>query len=99
MLAIKTVLAESDKTGTLVFDEIDTGISGRIAQKAGVLLRKLSKSHQLIAITHLAQIAALAEEHVLVEKESNAEQTITKIRKLNDKEKVNEVTKIFRGGE
>jgi DNA repair protein RecN (Recombination protein N) len=119
MLAIKTVLAESDppaclpsgtaeragRTGTsisgrmktLVFDEIDTGISGRIAQKAGVLLRKLSKSHQVIAITHLAQIAALAEEHFLVEKESNGEQTVTKIRKLNDNEKVIEVAKLLSG--
>lgn len=97
MLAIKSVLAEADQTGTLVFDEIDTGISGRIAQKAGMLLRKLSESHQVIAITHLPQIAALAEEHFLVEKESGDETTVARIKKMSESEKVFEIARLLSG--
>jgi DNA repair protein RecN (Recombination protein N) len=97
MLAIKSVLAGADETGTLVFDEIDTGISGRIAQKAGVLLRRLSESHQVIAITHLPQIAALAEEHFLVEKVTDGEATIARIKKMSDSEKVIEVARLLSG--
>lgn len=97
MLAIKAVLSEADKTGVLVFDEIDTGISGRIATKVGNVMRRLSASHQIIAITHLAQIAALGDEHLLVEKEAEGESTITKIRKLDKNEKVIEIAKLLSG--
>jgi len=97
MLAIKSVLAESDRTRTLVFDEIDTGISGRIARKAGLLLRKLSASHQVIAITHLPQIAALADEHFLVEKETGDDATIARIKKMLHSEKVLEVARLLSG--
>ncbi|HJY64303.1 MAG TPA: DNA repair protein RecN [Ignavibacteria bacterium] len=97
MLAIKTVLSDADKTGVLVFDEIDAGISGRIAQKVGRVMKKLSSGHQIIAITHLAQIAALAEDHFLVEKEIEGNTTLTKIRKLDKKEKVIEVAKLLSG--
>jgi len=97
MLAVKTVLADADKTGILVFDEIDAGISGRIAQKAGKVMKKLSEYHQVIAITHLAQIAALANEHLLVEKEPEGESTITKIRLLEKNEKVIEIAKLLSG--
>lgn len=97
MLAVKTVLAESDKVGILIFDEIDTGISGRIAQKAGKVLKNLSQYRQIISVTHLAQIAALADEHFLVEKETTGESTVTKIRKLDKKEKVLEVAKLLSG--
>jgi DNA repair protein RecN (Recombination protein N) len=97
MLAIKTVLSESDKTGVLVFDEIDTGISGRIATKVGNVMKRLSSSHQIIAITHLAQIAALGDEHLLVEKEEEGQTTITKIRKLDKNEKVIEIAKLLSG--
>jgi DNA repair protein RecN (Recombination protein N) len=97
MLALKSVLADADKTDVLVFDEIDIGISGRIAQKAGRVLKKLSEYHQLIAITHLAQIAALGDEHFLVEKETAGSSTITKIRKLEKNEKVIEVAKLLSG--
>lgn len=97
MLSIKAVLSEADKTGILVFDEIDTGISGRIATKVGSVMKKLSRSHQIIAITHLPQIAALAEEHLLVEKETEGAAAITKIRKLDKNEKVIEVAKLLSG--
>jgi DNA repair protein RecN (Recombination protein N) len=97
MLALKTVLADADKTDVLIFDEIDIGISGRIAQKAGRVLKKLSGYHQIIAITHLAQIAALADEHFLVEKESVNNSTVTKIRNLDKNEKVIEVAKLLSG--
>jgi DNA repair protein RecN (Recombination protein N) len=97
MLALKTVLADADKTDVLIFDEIDTGISGRIAQKVGRVLKKLSEYRQVISITHLAQIAALAEEHFLVEKESGSDKTETRIKKLNKDEKVIEVAKLLSG--
>lgn len=97
MLAIKTVLAEADKINTLIFDEIDTGISGRIAQKAGRVIKKLSKSHQIIAVTHLAQIAAQADEHFIVEKETDKDTTFTKIRKLTKQEKVAEIARLISG--
>ena len=95
MLAVKTVLADSDNVSTLIFDEIDTGISGRVAQKAGRVMKKLSEYHQVISITHLAQIAALADQHFVVEKESEGESTFTKIRKLDKNEKVIEVAKLL----
>lgn len=97
MLALKTVLADADKTDVLIFDEIDTGISGKIAQKVGRVLKMLSEYHQVISITHLAQIAALAEEHFLVEKESDKDKTVTKIKKLDKNEKVIEVAKLLSG--
>jgi len=97
MLAVKSVLAEADKIDILVFDEIDTGISGRIAQKVGRVMKHLSEFRQVIAITHLAQIAALADEHYIVEKETEGAATVTKIRVLDKKEKVMEVAKLLSG--
>jgi DNA repair protein RecN (Recombination protein N) len=97
MLAVKSVLAEADKVDILVFDEIDTGISGRIAQKVGRVMKQLSEFRQVIAITHLAQIAALADEHYIVEKETEGDITVTKIRLLDKKEKVMEVAKLLSG--
>lgn len=97
MLAVKSVLADADKIDILVFDEIDTGISGRIAQKVGRVIKKLSEYHQVIAVTHLAQIAALAEEHFEVLKETEGESTLTRIRALDKKEKVIEVAKLLSG--
>ncbi len=97
MLAVKSVLAGADKVDILVFDEIDTGISGRIAQKVGRVMKGLSSFRQVIAITHLAQIAALADEHLLVEKETEGNSTFTKIRPLDKNEKVIEVAKLLSG--
>ena len=97
MLAVKSVLAGADKVDILVFDEIDTGISGRIAQKAGRVMKGLSEFRQVIAVTHLAQIAALADMHLLVEKETEGNSTLTKIRPLDKSEKVIEVAKLLSG--
>jgi DNA repair protein RecN (Recombination protein N) len=97
MLAVKSVLADADNVDILVFDEIDSGISGRIAQKVGRVIKKLSEYHQVIAITHLAQIAALASEHYEVLKETEGEGTITRIRTLDKNEKVIEVAKLLSG--
>jgi DNA repair protein RecN (Recombination protein N) len=97
MLAVKAVLADADMVDTLIFDEIDTGISGRIAQKAGKVIKKLSEYHQVISITHLAQIAALADQHFLVEKETEGNSTLAKIRRLDKNEKVIEVARLLSG--
>lgn len=98
MLALKTVLAESDQVPVLIFDEIDAGISGRIAHAVGVNLRDLSRSHQIISITHLPQIASMADDHLLVEKESDASETRTLIRKLQPSEREEHIARLF-GGE
>ncbi|MEO8210695.1 MAG: DNA repair protein RecN [bacterium] len=97
MLAIKTVLSEKDNIGILVFDEIDAGISGRIAQKVGKILKELSKTHQIICITHLPQIAAMSDRHFHVSKKEINNQTIADIKKLSDKEKTIEVAKLISG--
>lgn len=97
MLAIKTVLSEKDNIGILVFDEIDAGISGRIAQKVGKILKSLSKTHQIICITHLPQIAAMSDRHFHVSKSGNNTGTTAEIKLLNDEEKVMEVAKLVSG--
>ncbi|MCB0730094.1 MAG: DNA repair protein RecN [Ignavibacteriae bacterium] len=97
MLAIKSVMAKTEKLPLLVFDEIDTGISGRIAQKVGKILRDLSASHQIISITHLPQIAAYANHHYSVQKETNSDRVVSLIKKLNEEEKVVEIAKLLSG--
>jgi DNA repair protein RecN (Recombination protein N) len=97
MLAIKSALAGSDQAQVLIFDEIDTGISGKTAQKTGIVMKNLSRYSQLIAVTHLPQIASLAQTHFLVEKKSDSNKTITSIRKLKDSEKIIEVAKLLSG--
>lgn len=97
MLSLKTILANNDKLPLLIFDEIDTGVSGRIAQKVGNALKSLSTYHQIIAITHLPQIAGLAEQHFAVEKISIGTRVVSSIRPLEDDEKVNEVAKLISG--
>src|SRR5690606_19751520 len=82
MLALKTVLAKNDKLPLLVFDEIDTGISGRIASKVGAALKNLADFHQIIAITHLPQIAAMATAHFVAEKLVVGGRTVTRVRRL-----------------
>ena len=83
MLAIKSVLAEKDEIGTLIFDEIDTGVSGRAAQKIAIKLKKLSASHQVICVTHFAQISALGDAHLLIEKSEHDGQTFTDVTPLD----------------
>ncbi len=97
MLALKSVLAKNDKLPLLIFDEIDTGVSGRIAQKVGGALKALSKSHQIVSITHLPQIASLSDEHFSVEKKKIGTRVVSSIRKLHDEEKINEVAKLLSG--
>lgn len=97
MLSIKSILAKSDKLPLLIFDEIDTGVSGRIAQKVGNALKDLAGYHQIIAITHLPQIAGLAHHHYVVEKGKQDERVVSSIRKLNTDEQVKEVAKLMSG--
>lgn len=99
MLALKGALANSDKTPLLIFDEIDTGVSGRIGQSVGLSLKKLSTHHQVIAITHLPQIAGLADTHFAVEKIEANKKTSTQLRKLETEERVREVAKLMSGSE
>jgi DNA repair protein RecN (Recombination protein N) len=99
MLALKTILAKSEKLPLMVFDEIDVGISGRIAQKVGKALRNLGEFHQIIAITHLPQIAGFSNAHFVVEKKVKDGRTTTTIRKLKEEEKVYEVAKLISGEE
>lgn len=99
MLALKTILAKSDKLPIMVFDEIDVGISGRIAQKVGKALRNLSEFHQIIAITHLPQIAGFSNAHFVVEKKIKDGRAISTIRKLKEEEKIYEIAKLISGEE
>lgn len=97
MLAIKTVLAEKDTLQTLIFDEIDTGISGEAANKVGSKLKEVSKNRQVLCITHLAQIAALADHHLFIEKQERADRTFTDVRELTDEQRVKELARIIGG--
>lgn len=97
MLAIKTVLAEHDDTPTMIFDEIDTGISGRAAQKVGKKLSELAQKRQVLCVTHLAQIAALSDNHLLIEKKSDDTRTYTTVHSLDYEEKVREIARIISG--
>ena len=99
MLAIKTIMAENDSIDTLIFDEIDTGISGRTAQMVSEKMNSLGRSHQIICITHLPQIAAMADTHFLIEKSVENESTITNIHKLSDEESVTELARMLGGVE
>ena len=97
MLALKSALAEADKVPLLIFDEIDVGVSGRIGQAVGMSLKKLSKMHQVITITHLPQIAGLADAHFTVEKKEDGIRTSTHLRKLAIEERIHEVAKLMSG--
>lgn len=99
MLAIKTVLADKDAIETLIFDEIDVGISGRTAQKVSEKMAYIGKKHQVICITHLAQIAAMADAHYLIEKTVGEEITTTTMKLLDEKESVEELARILGGAE
>ncbi|MEJ5263131.1 MAG: DNA repair protein RecN, partial [Ignavibacterium sp.] len=97
MLSLKTILAKNDRLPLLIFDEIDTGVSGRIAQKVGQALRDLAEYHQIISITHLPQIAAMAHNHYVVEKIQEDGRVVSHIRKLNEDEHIREVAKLLSG--
>ena len=98
LLAMKSAISEKGGTPTLIFDEIDSGISGVTAQKVGKMMKKLSGSHQIIAITHLPQIAAEADSAFLIEKTTREGRTYTNIRALADEERVTELARLL-GGE
>ncbi|MDR3790691.1 DNA repair protein RecN [Dorea amylophila] len=97
MLAIKAVMADKDEIETLIFDEIDVGISGRTAQKVSEKMALIGKEHQVICITHLAQIAAMADRHFLIEKKTEDAVTRTKIYPLNEENSVEELARILGG--
>lgn len=99
MLAIKSILAQEDEIETLIFDEIDTGISGKTAQKVAEKLAKISKNHQVICISHLSQIAAMADSHYLIEKTAEDNSTTTNIYKLNRQQSIEELIRINGGSE
>lgn len=97
MLALKSILAKSDRLPILIFDEIDTGVSGRIAQKVGQVLKSLASIHQIIAITHLPQIAGLSDHHFAVEKKKSGDRVVSSIKILNRDERIEEVAKLMSG--
>lgn len=97
MLAIKTVLADIDDIDTMIFDEVDTGISGRAAHKVGLKLHEVSRSRQIICITHLAQMAAQADTHMLIRKNVVSERTFTSVTPLNFEERKHELARINGG--
>jgi DNA repair protein RecN (Recombination protein N) len=99
MLAFKGILADMDKMPTLVFDEIDTGISGRTAQVVGEKIRRISGGHQVISISHLPQIAALADTHFAIRKSSDLKGTITKVERLKEDERIQELARLLGGVE
>lgn len=99
MLAIKTVLSGADDVETLIFDEIDSGISGNAAQKVAVKLQEIANDKQVICVTHLAQIAALAESHYVISKSSDSNKSVTNISRLDYEGRVNELSRIISGGE
>ena len=97
MLSIKTVLSDSEQIPVLVFDEIDAGISGRVAQRVGAAMKKLSRKHQVIAITHLGQISAFADHHYFVEKRTQGAITTSKLRELSVAEHESEIARLLSG--
>jgi DNA repair protein RecN (Recombination protein N) len=97
MLALKTILAKADRMPLLIFDEIDIGISGRVAQRVGRAMKSLSEDHQTIAITHLAQIAACGDSHYLAEKSSAKGVTSSRLKQLTETEHVEEVARLISG--
>ncbi len=97
MLAIKTVLASADEVDTLIFDEVDTGISGSAAEKVGLKLREVSGSCQVLCVTHQAQIAALADTHLLISKQVDGGRTFTAVTPLSRDERVKELARIIGG--
>ncbi len=97
MLALKNVIAEKDSIDTLIFDEIDTGVSGRAAQKIGLKLRQISRHRQVLCVTHLAQIAVMADRHLLIEKNVVGDRTVTSVRKLDHEGRKYEIARIMGG--
>ena len=98
MLALKNAIAEKDSIGTLIFDEIDTGVSGRAAQKIGIKLKQISRLRQVLCVTNLAQMAVMADNHLLIEKNIQGDRTVTTVRTLDHEQRKYEIARIM-GGE
>lgn len=99
MLALKTVFVDKDEIPTVIFDEIDTGISGRIAQRVGEKMYLISKNHQVFCVTHLPQIASMADHNYLIAKESTENTTVTNVRKMSKCDKKYEIARMIGGSE
>lgn len=99
MLALKSVIADRDEIPTMIFDEIDTGVSGRAAQKIGVKLREIGGVRQVLCITHLAQIAVMADHHILIEKRSVDGRTATQVQVIREDARVGEIARIMGGAD
>ena len=97
MLAIKSALADKNDVPTLIFDEIDTGISGNAAQKVGIKLKNISKNEQVLCVTHLPQIASLADNHFKIDKRSQSNRTFTDVQLLSYNDRVNEIARMMSG--
>lgn len=97
MLAIKNVIADKENIPTLIFDEVDTGISGRAAQKVGDKLSEIARNRQILCVTHLAQIAVMADQHLLIEKTNDNERTYTKVTNLDFEGRKREIARIIAG--
>ena len=97
ILSLKVVLADTDGVETMIFDEVDTGVSGRAAQKIAEKLKKLSQNKQVFVITHLAQIAAFADTHYLIEKKQIGDKTQSMVTSLNYEGRVREIARIISG--
>ena len=98
MLALKSVIADRDSIPTLIFDEIDTGVSGKAAQKIGIKLREISHQRQVLCVTHLSQIAVMADTHYMIEKHDEQDRTVTQVHLLNQDGRIQEIARIM-GGE
>ncbi|MBQ2686793.1 MAG: DNA repair protein RecN, partial [Clostridia bacterium] len=97
MLAIKCVIAEKDSVETMIFDEVDTGVSGKTSRKLGLKLRQISQDREVLCVTHSAQIASLGDSHFYVSKAEKAGRTSTSITALGGDERVDEVARIISG--
>jgi DNA repair protein RecN (Recombination protein N) len=97
MLAIKSISASTSNTPVLIFDEIDTGISGKVARRVGLSMKKLSQNHQIISITHLAQIASLADKIISVNKSQTNDSTNISASELSGEERNIEIAKLISG--
>ena len=97
MLAIKSVTAKKDGVETLIFDEVDTGISGKTSRKIGLKLGEISKFSQVLCVTHSAQICSVADIHYLVSKHTEDERTFTKVTPLSETERISETARIIAG--
>jgi DNA repair protein RecN (Recombination protein N) len=97
MLAIKSILAEADAVAVLVFDEIDAGIGGRVAEAVGKKLQQIAQARQVLCITHLPQIASLARAHYQVSKETRKGRTVTQVARLDDGARVEEIARMLGG--